>query len=82
MEWENIENNHVADIADRLSERTLALEEAVQPLTVDYDWQEHLHDHGLAFMEVMVLRIHKIADDLAASLEGGREIDDEEEDED
>ena len=78
MEWENIEDNHVGDIADRLSERTLALEEAIQPLTVEDDWQEHLHDHGLAFMEAMVLRIHKIADDLAASLEAGREIDDEE----
>ena len=34
MKWEDIENNHIRDIADRLSERALALEEAILPLTV------------------------------------------------
>ncbi|MCZ6712053.1 MAG: hypothetical protein O7B25_16940 [Gammaproteobacteria bacterium] len=78
MNWDEIENNHIRDIADRLSERALALEEAVHPLTVEDDWQENLHDHGLAYIESMVLRIHRIAEDLEASLEEGRDIDDEE----
>ena len=74
MKWEDIENSHIRDIADRLSERALALEEAVQPLIADDDWQENLHDNGLAFLEAMVLRIHRIADDLEGSLEEGRDI--------
>ena len=78
MNWEDIENNHIRDVADRLSERALALEEAVYPLTIEDDWQESLHDHGLAFIAAMVLRIHRIAEDLEASLEEGRDIDDEE----
>ena len=80
MKWEDIENRHIRDIADRLSETALALEEVISPLTVEDDWQENLDDHGLAFIEAMVLRIHKIADDLEASLEEGRDIDDEDED--
>ena len=80
MKWEDIENRHIRDIADRLSETALALEEVIRPLTVEDDWQENLDDHGLAFIEAMVLRIHKIADDLEASLEEGRDIDDEDED--
>ena len=80
MKWEDIENRHIRDIADRLSETALALEDVIRPLTVDDDWQENLDDHGLAFIEAMVLRIHKIADDLEASLEEGRDIDDEDED--
>ena len=79
MNWQEIENNHIRDIADRLSERALALEEAVRPLTAEDDWQENLQDHGLAFIETMVLRIHQIAEDLEASLEEGRDIDDVEE---
>ncbi len=80
MKWEDIENRHIRDIADRLSETALALEEVIRPLTVEDDWQENLDDHGLAFIEAMVLRIHRIADDLEASLEEGRDIDDEDED--
>ena len=80
MKWEDIENRHIRDIADRLSETALALEEVIRPLTVEDDWQENLDDHGLAFIEAMVLRIHRIADDLEASLEEGRNIDDEDED--
>ncbi len=80
MKWEDIENRHIRDIADRLSETALALEDVIRPLTVEDDWQENLDDHGLAFIEAMVLRIHKIADDLEASLEEGRDIDDEDED--
>ena len=80
MKWEDIENRHIRDIADRLSETALALERVVRPLTVEDDWQENLDDHGLAFVEAMVLRIHRIADDLEASLEEGRDIDDEDED--
>ncbi len=79
MKWEDIENNHIRDIADRLSERALALEEAIHPLSAEDDWQENLHINGLAFIEAMVLRIHRIADDLEASLEEGRDIDDEDE---
>lgn len=81
MNWQEIENNHIRDIADRLSERALALEEAIRPLTVEDDWQENLHDHGLAYIEAMVLRIHRIAEDLEASLEEGRDIYDQEDDE-
>ncbi len=80
MKWEDIENSHIRDIADRLSETALGLEEVIRPLTVEDDWQENLDDHGLAFIEAMVLRIHRIADDLEASLEEGRDIDDEDED--
>jgi hypothetical protein len=80
VKWEDIENRHIRDIADRLSETALALEDVIRPLTVEDDWQENLDDHGLAFIEAMVLRIHKIADDLEASLEEGRDIDDEDED--
>ncbi len=80
MKWEDIENRHIRDIADRLSETALALEDVIRPLTVEDDWQENLDDHGLAFIEAMVLRIHRIADDLEASLEEGRDIDDEDED--
>ena len=80
MKWEDIENSHIRDIADRLSETALALEGVIRPLTVEDDWQENLDDHGLAFIEAMVLRIHRIADDLEASLEEGRDIDDEDED--
>ncbi|MCZ6642882.1 MAG: hypothetical protein O7G86_05535 [Gammaproteobacteria bacterium] len=81
MKWEDIENTHIRDIADRLSERALALEEAIAPLTVEDDWQENLQDHGLAFIEAMVLRIHGIAHDLEASLEEGRDPYDEEDEE-
>ena len=81
MKWEDIENNHIRDIADRLSERALALEEAILPLTVEDDWQENLHDNGLAFIEAMVLRIHRIAQDLEASLEEGRDVDDPDDEE-
>ena len=77
MKWEDIENRHIRDLADRLSETALALEEVIHPLTVEDDWQENLDDHGLAFIEAMVLRIHRMADDLEASLEEGRDIDDE-----
>ena len=80
MKWEDIENRHIRDIADRLSETALALEDVIRPLTVEDDWQENLDDHGLAFIEAMVLRIHRMADDLEASLEEGRDIDDEDED--
>ncbi len=81
MKWEDIENNHIRDIADRLSERALALEEAILPLTVEDDWQENLHYNGLAFIEAMVLRIHMIAQDLEASLEEGRDVDDQDDEE-
>ncbi len=81
MKWEDIENGHIRDVADRLSERTQALEEAIHPLKFEDDWQENLHYHGLAFMEALVLRIHRIADDLEASLEEGRDLDDEEDNE-
>jgi len=82
MKWEDIENAHIRDIADRLSERAQALEEAIAPLTVEDDWQEDLQIHGLAFIEAMVLRIHAIAQDLEASLEEGRDAYDEVEEED
>ena len=81
MEWKDIKNNHIRDVADRLSETVLALEEVIRPLTFDGEWQEDLDDHGLAFIEGMVLRVHRIADDLEASLEEGRDIDGEDEDE-
>ncbi len=80
MKWEDIENSYIRDVADRLSERALALEEAIQPLTVEDDWQENLQDNGLAFIETMVLRIHGIAEDLEASLEEGRDVFDDEDD--
>ena len=77
MRWQDIENNHIRDIADVLSERALALEEAILPLTVEDDWQENLRDNGVAFIEEMVLRIRRIAQDLEASLEEGRDSYDE-----
>lgn len=82
MKWEDIENNHIRDIADRLSERALALEEAIRPLSAENDWQENLQINGLAYIEAMVLRIHRIADDLEASLDEGRDLYDEEDEED